>query len=155
MKNVILFVALVIIFLGSCKKEEIIMNTGIQVVTKDNPLPSSLSENTYRFWVEEVSFKKVKELSFSCEQDYDSYNQRWSDYYNCGKWRTMEVQLYYGTSLGVRWISEKTITLIMDEDTFHRGRDLSDQYGTISGSFSVRNNPLGINCMRINNFQEL
>ena len=131
------------------------MNTGIQIATKNNPLPISLSENTYRFWADDASFKAIKELSYGCDQDYDYATQSWGNSYNCGKWRTIEVQLYYGTSFGERWISEKTITLIMDENTYYQGRELIDHFGTITGYFSVRTNPLGLNCMRINGFQEL
>ncbi len=150
----VLSIVLLSMTFGSCTKEEIVVNTGIQVFTKDNPLPLSLSENTCRFWIDDVSFKIAKGAGYGCDQDYDYPNQRWGDQYNCGKWRTLEVKLYYGSVFGEKWISEKTTTLIMDENTYYNGRELIDQFGIITGYFSVRPNPLGINCMRINNFQE-
>ncbi len=152
MKSAILL--LVVIFLSvsfqSCQKDDFALN-GIEQT--DNP-PLPLSKNSNQFWVEKSYFSTIEEISDGCDGEYNQFEQQWY-YTNCGMYRTIEVKIYFGTLNNVRYISKKTITLIMDQDTYHHGRDLSEKFGTIKGYFGNRNNPVNLPFMRVNNFQEL
>lgn len=150
MKNLFLLTAVLFISLSftSCQKEEIIINTGIQVVDKDHPLPAELSENTFECWITNESILKAKEISFNCESNFNQNTGQW-DNYNCGMWRTLEVQEYYGTFKDTRYISAKNFKVVVDQDTFYAARDLSDKVGSIKGFFGSDGNPVNVNSMRL------
>ncbi len=146
-KLVLLFVILLsVVVFNSCQKsEDFDLNAGIKPV--DNP-PVPLSKSTYFCWITKEDLVKAEEAGDGCDSYYDQNNQQWA-YNNCGVFRTIEVKLYFGTLDNVRYISHKTITLIVDRETYYNARDLADKLGTIKGFFSSRQNPLNLNYMRL------
>lgn len=158
MKNLLslLVVIVMLVSLASCTKEEIIVieNTGIQVVDELHPLPVALSDNTYECWVDSTVFRTAKEIRQACEESWDEYDDNWYSY-NCGMWRTVVVKKYFGTLNEIRYVSKETITLVVDQETYRDGRDLSERLGTIKGTFYNMSNPVNQNYMRLAYLQPL